>query len=172
MVHAPFPSKRRFTDVFLKQPVATWHRGNKSWHGRTKIKVVNNKQEAQQNFPGSFNTRLSHSGKSCLSLVSSAASWTWWNGFLKSSQRSRHFKGVLEPTPQPCITPGVGREKRVKEKWRENGRDSERGGENCKTEMQNSYCGWDERRERNLKWKSAESKSKKEKKKKKTTSNS
>lgn len=48
------------------------------------------------------------SHKSYLSLVSSAASWTWWNGLLKYSQRSQHFKGFLEPTPLPCITPGEG----------------------------------------------------------------
>lgn len=48
----------------LKQPTGIRHRGNKSWHGGTKIKVVNNKQEAQQNFPGSlihdFHIRVSH----------------------------------------------------------------------------------------------------------------
>lgn len=27
---------------------------------------------------------------------------------LKYSQRSQHFKGFLEPTPLPCITPGKG----------------------------------------------------------------
>ena len=59
----------------------------------------------QQNFPGSF-LRVSH--KSYLSLVSSAASWTWWNGLLKCSQRSQHFKGFLEPAPLPCITPREG----------------------------------------------------------------
>lgn len=48
------------------------------------------------------------SHKSYLSLVSSAASWTWWNGLLKYSQRSQHFKGFLEPAPLPCITPGEG----------------------------------------------------------------
>lgn len=48
------------------------------------------------------------SHKSYLSLVSSATSWTWWNGLLKYSQRSQHFKGFLEPTPLPCITPGEG----------------------------------------------------------------
>lgn len=61
----------------LKQPTGICHRVNKSWHG--------GKQQARgtTKLSREFNTRLSHWGKSCLSLVSSAASWTWWNGFLK-----------------------------------------------------------------------------------------
>lgn len=61
-------------------------------------------QKVQQKFAGS--SKCYFLIKSYLSLVSSAASWTWWNGLLKYSQRSQYFKGSLEPTPLRYITLG------------------------------------------------------------------
>lgn len=61
-------------------------------------------QKVQQKFAGS--SKCYFLIKSYLSLVSSAASWTWWNGLLKYSQRSQYFKGSLEPTLLRYITLG------------------------------------------------------------------
>lgn len=66
----------------LKQPTGIRRRGNKSWW-RDQNKSGKQQARGTTKLSREFNTRLSHSGKSCLSLVSSAASWTWWNGFLK-----------------------------------------------------------------------------------------
>lgn len=72
---------------------------------------INNTEEeykAVEDATKLFRELMLVSHKSYLSLVSSAAPRTWWNGLLKYSPRSQHFKGFLEPTPLPCITPGEG----------------------------------------------------------------
>lgn len=86
------------------------------------------------------------SHKSYFSLVSSVASWTWWNGLLKYSQRTQHFKGFLEPAPLPCITPGEGEKRGPKRNRKRAQETASKEGEYSKTEMQKSQRGWDEQR--------------------------
>ena len=105
-----------FSDALFLFP---WARNIIYMHGDQKISKcrTSNKQQSGhphhrklvRNYKGA--TKLSKefmlvSHKSYLSLVSSAASWTWWNGPLKCSQSNQHFKGFSEPAPLPCITRG------------------------------------------------------------------
>lgn len=97
------------------------------------------------------------SHKSYLSLVSSAASWTWWNGLLKYSQRSQHFKGFLEPAPLPRITPGEEEKSRPKRN-RKRTQETASKRENTLKPKCKRVIGAEKpsQRKRNSKWKSAE----------------
>lgn len=124
-------------------------------------------QKVQQKFAGSW--KCCFLIKSYLSLVSSAASWTWWNGLLKYSQRSQYFKGSLEPTPLRYITLGEegkrGQRERERERNETAGKRESTPKPKCKKEMR-----WFEKplkkkkREKKLKMKEHRAKKKKRKK--------